>query len=454
MTINNQPNYESTEAELNQNTTAESDDARAEACPRTDGDREAVAVPSNTATNNSISGKENSNSEINWKEYKIKFLRWGVDSLYLSYQGNLHADIHQELIRLKSLAQSESKDQQALAQYIIGDHIFEVKDKGSSFFTYILEDNAFRISLSKPDKAVPMAYVKVSSEYLTHKSPADAEKQLKLLLDQMGLIEGGANTSRIDVYLDFACDYPMDTWHREAWVTRAAAIHQYSVDQQFTGWAIGQGGDISARLYNKTIEILSSDKGYMIPLWKQVGWDGEMPVWRLEFQFKRQFLDQKGIISLSAVLEHLNGLWSYATTEWLKLTIPNKADQTRSRWPIHPLWLALSEVDWETQGGPLKSRFENQRTPKNSAILRRASSSLFTWMAANQQTVFDDAIHAFVVALQTHLENEADSYGVMLDTFVDQKVAIKARQFNTLINKPNDEPFDEKEAYRKASDGE
>lgn len=40
------------------------------------GNREAVAVPSNTATNNSIN------------QDKVKFLRWGIDSLYLSYQGN------------------------------------------------------------------------------------------------------------------------------------------------------------------------------------------------------------------------------------------------------------------------------------------------------------------------------------------------------------------------------
>jgi len=465
MSINNEQNHE---AKLNQITTAESDDARAKACARTDGVREAVAVPSNTATNNCISEEnvkesinENSKNEVNRnkeivreEEFIIKFLRWGIDSLYLSYQGNIHTDIDQILKTLKSHAQSEDKTQQALAQYVIGDHIFEVKDKGSSFFTYILEDNAFRVALSRPNKAVPMAYVKISSEYLSYKSPVDAEFALREILEHLGVLESSANVSRIDMFLDFACDYPMDSWNREAWVTRAANISHYSVDQHFTGWAIGQGSAISARLYNKTLEIIKSGKGYLHPLWKQSGWDGEMDVWRLEFQFKHEFLDQKGIIRLSDVLNHLNGLWSYGTTEWLKLTIPNIEDKTRSRWPIHPLWLTLSTVDWETSGGALKSRFENVRVPKNSAIFNRAFSALTSWMAANGRTDYQTSIHPFLIDLESHIENEANSFGFLIDTFVSQKVAFKARQFNTLINPPAEEPIDQAEAYRRASDGE
>ena len=34
---------------------------------------------------------------------------------------------------------------------------------------------------------------------------------------------------------------------------------------------------------------------------------------------------------------NLNGLWSYATTDWLRLTIPTPEDEPRSRWPVHPL---------------------------------------------------------------------------------------------------------------------
>ena len=403
-----------------------------------DGNREAVAVPSNTATNNS-------------NNIEIKFLRWGVDSLYLSYQGNLYEEIDAKLKSLKEVAQSERQYQQAKAQYIIGDHIFEVKDKGSSFFSYILEDNAFRIQLSRPNKAVPMAYVKISSEYLTHKTPQEAENALRKVLSALGAMEGGANVSRIDLFLDFASNCQMDSWDREAWVTRAAAISSYSVDNAFTGWAIGLGSVIAGRLYNKITEIIKSQKGYLIPLWKEAGWDSETPVWRMEFQFKREFLDQKDIIKLEDTLNHLNGLWSYATTEWLKLTLPNLDDKTRSRWPIHPLWLALSSVDWESSGGALKQRFDNDRSPRDAAILDRAFSAVTTWMAIHEHRDYELCIHDFFTALYHRINNRAVDFGMTFEQLVEEKVAFKARQYNSMDNTNQFE--DEANAYRDASDG-
>lgn len=424
--------------------------ARAEPLHRTDRKREVVAVPSNTATNNSID-KEILSEE----EHSFKFLRWGVDSLYLSYQGNLNEDVEETLKALKLQAQSGDVEQQALAQYVIGDHIFEVKDKGKSVFPYVLQDNAFMIQLSRPNKFTPMAYIKVSSEYLTYKTPEDVEEHLRAILEQLGTLESSANVSRIDLFLDCATDYPMDTWEREAWVTRASAISHYSVDQHFTGWAIGQGSQISARLYDKTREIQKSGKGYLFPLWKAQGWDMQTPVWRLEFQYKREFLDQKAVVSLSETLKHLNGLWSYATTEWLKLTLPNKDDKTRSRWPVHPIWQVFSSVDWELKGGPLKSRFSNQRIPKNRAILGRATSSFITWMTSNDYRDYDRAIAAFMFDLETHIESEASDHGYSIEHFVDLKVGVKARQFNTMENKPADKAtISDADQYRMQSDGE
>ncbi len=224
------------------------------------GERESVAVPSNTATNNS-----------NHDSIGVKFLRFGVDSLYLSYQGDLFPHIDTKLANLKRIAQSDRQEQQAQAQLKIGDHLFEVKDKGSSMFSYVLEDNAFRIQLSRPNKSVPMSYVKISSEYLTHKLPVDAEKHLYQILSQLGSVQSSAHVSRIDLFVDFVSFQDMEAWTREAWVTRAASVNAYAIDNRFTGWAIGMGGVIAARLYDKIFELVKSNKGYLIPLWEIAG---------------------------------------------------------------------------------------------------------------------------------------------------------------------------------------
>lgn len=427
------------------NQTASRDPARTRVSVE-DGDRDAVAVPSNTATNNSINGE-------------VKFLRWGVDSLYLSYQGNLHPEINEQLIQLKRQAQSEKQNDQAKAQIKIGDHLFEVKDKGTSMFAYILEDNAFRIQLSRPNKAVPMAYVKLSSEYLTHLLPAEAEKRLSAILSQLGALESTANVSRIDLFVDFVSHQNMEAWTREAWVTHAASVNAYAIDNHFTGWAIGLGGVMAGRIYDKLFEIIKSNKGYLIPLWQAAGWQAGEPIWRLEFEFKREMLVQKDLSKLTDVLANMNGLWSYATTEWLKLTLPNPEDKTRSRWAIHPMWASLAALDWETQGGALKQRFSNERTPNDHETLNRGFSAVTTWMATHGYRDYETAIHPFFIALDAFINNRAMDFGMGFEELVTEKVASKARRFNTLDNNEKPEPTDSDkaaaiEAYRKASDGE
>lgn len=63
----------------------------------------------------------------------FKALRWGVDSLYLSYPGEIFPEADAKLKDLKKTAQSPEDHERVLAQYPIDGHIFEVKDKGTRF---------------------------------------------------------------------------------------------------------------------------------------------------------------------------------------------------------------------------------------------------------------------------------------------------------------------------------
>src|SRR6185312_15396384 len=130
------------------------------------------APPSNTAPHNSNNNLPDG----------FRLLRLAVDSLYLSYPGDLQPSVLSALQHLKTLAQSEHPEQQADAQYPLGSHIFEVKDRGAGRFPFVLADNSYRIQLSKPGKKLPMAYVQVSAEYLAHKGPLAVEIELQALL--------------------------------------------------------------------------------------------------------------------------------------------------------------------------------------------------------------------------------------------------------------------------------
>lgn len=334
------------------------------------------APPSNTAP-------ENSNPSF-------QPLRWGIDSLYLSYPGALAESVKSNLRKLKLKAQG-SEQEASKAQLLIGDHVFEVKDKSSGLFAFTLVDGAFHIRLSAGgSKTLPMAYVQVSSGLLASKPVELIEYELRAILEELGDIRS-AKVSRIDLFVDFATSDSMEAWGRDAWVTRASAVHQYAEGTTFTGWTVGAGGVLMARLYHKLLECQKSGKEYLLNLWRESGWDELTPVWRLEFEFRREALSQLRLDGLPSVLNHLNGLWDYATTDWLTLRFPNRQDHTRSRWEIHPLWVLLASVDWGVPGGPLSRTFTPTRAPSMAYIGSRALSLIASMAALNGHRSF---VHA------------------------------------------------------------
>lgn len=386
-------------------------------------------------------------------------LRWGVDTLYLSFYGELGDDTDRRLKELKKLAQSGELNDQAKAQYPLGEHIFEVKDRGSKLYPYALEDGAYRIQLSR-SKRLPWAYVKVSAGYLAAHAPYAAQNSLLTLLAPLGSVIGSPTVGRLDLYVDFASGVDMESWDRQAWVTRAEAVHQHAIGGSFTGWSIGLGGILSCRLYDKTKEIEVSKKYYLLDLWRKAGWDGVTPVWRLEFQFRREILAQLKLTTLHQVMDNLNGLWSYATTDWLRLTLPSAEDKTRSRWPVHPLWSLLSSVDWETDGGPLMRRYSPKRLPDENRLCMHGLSVLVSFMAARRITDRYQGQDAFMEAIYRAHADKAEFIGLSVDDYIVERVQAKAREFNSLLNDPGlieeldfDDIAQQVRAYEKGSRG-
>jgi hypothetical protein len=420
--------------------------------------RTRASAPDGRSHGEEVKGSLLTNREPYNSNNYFKLLRFGVDSLYLSYQGDIFPEVQERLTKLKQLAQHPEADQQALAQYPIAGHIFEVKDKGSSVFPYVLEDGAFRIQLSRASKQLPMAYVKLSSRYLSSVTPIEAEKHLREILNDLGTLTDSAHVSRLDLCADFVSNENMESWGREAWVTRGKNIAAYAVAEKFTGWAVGLGGVIACRLYNKLLEIFESGRDDMLPLWLAAGWKMEEPVWRVEFQFRREAMAQHGLITLDSVMANLNGLWSYASTEWLRLTIPNSDDQTRSRWPIHPLWGYLSSIDWETDGGPLSRSFKATRIPDDKRIFALGASSLASYMAKHGITDYGDGLDRYLFDLYGHLQTSGEFLGLPAEAFLLEKVRLRAREFNTILNLSEEERIRQETEraaamYRRESNG-
>jgi hypothetical protein len=391
------------------------------------------AAPAGEFGSEGISGAPPCNTAPYNCNFTYQPLRWGIDSLYLSYPGTLSGDREFELRSLKKIAQGLDYEA-SKAQIQLGDHFFEVKDKSSGLFAFTLVDDAYMIRLSAgKSKKLPMAYVQVSSRLLSHSTPVKIEEELRAILRSLGEVYS-PKVSRADLYLDFASNLDMEGWRRNAWVTRAKAVAQYAEDVDFTGWTVGAGGALSARLYQKIIESKKSGKEYLHELWRIAGWDGVTPVWRMEFQYKREVLDQLGLDSLPALLDHLGGLWSYATTDWLRLCTPNEDDKTRARWPVHPLWIALATVDWNKHGGPLTRTYTASRAPSMDWLGLRCASVIASIGAIAGLTDFDAAAAEAKKQAYDALALKNGMSGISVDQFFKEKGEALTREYNLRMN--------------------
>ncbi|MET0117596.1 MAG: hypothetical protein ABW090_09240 [Sedimenticola sp.] len=284
------------------------------------------------------------------------------------------------------------------------------------------------------------------------------EADLRAVIGSLGQLDGEPTVSRVDLCVDFTTSMDISAIPERNWVTRARLFDVYSVQRQFSGLTIGKGGDLSARLYNKLLEILSSDKAYMLDIWRDLGWNGVDQVWRLEFQFRRAVLRQLGIREFSSLLPRLGGLWQYATTEWLRLTCPTPSDKTQSRWPTHPLWEVLSAADWGTEQGCYRQHTPTNTPPSDKSLFINGLSGLTSFMAREGITDPYSGAPAFFRAAKAFHEGREYFTGLSFDDYIDLKVRLKARRYGTLHNLPEDEPHPADVAvareYRRRSDGE
>ncbi|EIF42585.1 hypothetical protein DOK_12852 [gamma proteobacterium BDW918] len=377
------------------------------------------AQPSNTAPANctdSLSG--------------TTILRSGVDSLYVSCKGQISEKTEHLLRVSKELAQSADPDVRAGAFLELGDHRFQVLDRGKGRFPYVLADNWFHIQVSSRDAAsLPMVYCQIKSEVLACEGLKSVLLRLGSLLlefsDDVAVLE----VSRVDLCVDFVTLVEIGEIPDNYWVRRAASLSRYSKHGVFTGLMFGAGGDLSARLYDKTREIKEKSKKYFFyDLWAAEGWDAESQVWRLEFQFRRSVLNELSIKSMGDLVDGLGSMWAYACGSWLQLCEPTN-DSTRSRWPLHPLWSFLMTADL---GGVARTlwRVRTDRAPDDHYLFIHGLAGLSSFMAKEGISDVDKAVDQYINEARRYHYGRTLTDRKALDRYLLEKARLKATKFN------------------------
>lgn len=229
---------------------------------------------------------------------------------------------------------------------------FRLLPKGAKLYAYILvsDDMTVKIARKPSNKLFPEVFVEFRSQLLWRYGHREAYRVVK---DWVRSWAWGFDEviSRADLCLDLAGQHQVELEHV---VSRARKVKEYFevepitnaehyyYNKKRTGITIGAGKCLM-RIYDKTAEVLKSDKGWNHDLWKQKGWDGESTVTRVEAQLRREFLKDFGIADYGQFLEKMGDVYSYLVDDWISVREPN-GDVNRSRWPVAEFWL-------EVQGG-------------------------------------------------------------------------------------------------------
>lgn len=369
----------------------------------------------------------------------IRPYRHGVDSLYLSFAGSIDPGLAVDLQRYKELARSSNENIQSLAGIVIGDHRLATMPRGRGRFAFVLEDNWFSIQVSNASATIlPLAVVQIRSEYLTAVGPEEAVRVASALVD--GLRSPGfkppepPKISRIDLYADFGTDHDLASLPGSHWVKRSKKRSIHEECDQVTGISFGAGNEVSARLYDKTRELLKSGKDYLKPLWASEGWDGVGQVWRMEFQIRREGLPPEMAGPAADALGVCGQLWRYLCHDWLRLAVPSDSDETRTRWPTHPLWADLARLwDIDPESPPL-TRVPKTRTPKDDYLFRAGIAGLTSFMAREGISDFGQGLGEFLHALEAYYDNPMRAFPEGLQEYIRRKTKAKARRYNVRMD--------------------
>ncbi|MBN4075434.1 MAG: hypothetical protein COA71_11880 [SAR86 cluster bacterium] len=421
--------------------------------PAEQGTPDQDGISQGTAPSNTV--PSNYNNQTN-----TTVLRTGIDSLYLSFPGELSQESSKVLDKLKEYARSLDPETTSLAQIELAGHLFYVSDKGRSVYSYVLRNNWYEIQVSKlgADR-LPLAYVKIPSELLTLKPLSSITEDLTQVVSSLGLLKGIINLSRVDLCADFITDFPLSAVADSDWITRARGISRHSVSKRFSGFSIGLGGKLSARLYDKTLEMQSKPRPYLAMVWGASGWDGEQVIWRLEFQFRRNVLKELNTPTCDLLEDHLAGLWNYATCHWLRLAISNDTDTNPTRWPTAHVWEILRTAPWSGNADFPRVDVEKGRLPSNKTLFENGLSGYTSFMAREGYAKADDGMRAYYLAAKAYHDAREPFTGKDFQDYVLEKIKVKQRLFSTAVNvrskKTALEEYQETpESYRRKKDGE
>lgn len=187
-----------------------------------------------------------------------------------------------------------------------------------------LESDGIRIYYTDSEHLNPNCYIRFSSEYIQRVGYIKAYGRCCALLKSFGVHRPAKNLklSQIDLAFDFQCDLSkyLDSpdYHVKTRLYKTVSRNEAEGRLVWRLWGVGASNGYKVRVYDKLQESFDVDgKEYWHEIWTNQGFFLDGPIWRIEYELRRDFLKQWKIDRFSqfldaqlAIQKRLFGLWS------------------------------------------------------------------------------------------------------------------------------------------------
>lgn len=252
------------------------------------------------------------------KEYQI--LASGIDSLDISIDVKWSNGLFFEYLAQQKFEAEE--DQDKVIKFPGSDQIALIKPYGRNGHEWVIENEHFSLTIGNwlEPKSRPSIMMSMRSLALWQIGPQELTAQICSHITKSGGEILSIKPSRIDLCVDIVIPKPI--WSVElipSRVTRAAYAAPHFFNCDLTGMSIGKG-KISARLYDKPLEIRQKSKKYwMYDIWEITpDLPDNLNIIRIEGQIRREGLKELGLDQLDETFSHVEKIWAYFTQDWLK----------------------------------------------------------------------------------------------------------------------------------------
>ncbi len=298
---------------------------------------------------------------------------------------------------------------------------FDILAKGSPPYTYILQSDDLTVKIARrpSNKMFPEVFIEFRSQFLWRYGYREAFNIVEKWVEGWAGIISNV-VSRGDLCADVSGKHQVDLSHV---VSRARKVkehfeidevlagEEYYLNKRPTGLVIGSGPCLM-RIYDKTLQVGKSGNSWFMELWKATGWDGVIPVTRVEAQLRRDFFKRFDITTHADFIEHLPDIYQYMVEEWVSVRQPIP-DANCSRWPEADFWKEVQGAynQFGNATGILTKQHINEA--RLERLLPQVAGGITSLLALSDGVSFDD--------LKKHVEIYHRGRGTTVENAIEMK---------------------------------